>query len=242
MTLVSFRLELEHRLSPGVEEGLEVYMRRITLAALVLLLAAVPAAFVLAQSQDPLITSARQAVQQGDHDGAISMLRFGLASRPGDEAIKQELVNVLMRKQEALRQQVAELSREISELRGTAAGRSSISASGISAGISASRVGAVGASAPVRVGGTIKTPTRIVDVKPVYPQVAQSARVQGMVILEALIDEFGAVADAKVLRGQPLLNEAAIEAVRQWRYSPTLLNGVPVPVIMTVTVTFTLQD
>ena len=96
-------------------------------------------------------------------------------------------------------------------------------------------------TAPVRVGGKIAQPQKRHDVKPVYPPIAQSARVQGIVIIEATIGPDGSVKDAKVLRGQPLLNEAALEAVRQWKYTPTLLNGVPVPVIMTVTVTFTLQ-
>ena len=93
----------------------------------------------------------------------------------------------------------------------------------------------------MRVGGDIKQPQKRRDVKPVYPPIAQSARVQGLVIIEATIGPDGRVRDAKVLRGVPLLNDAALEAVRQWQYTPTLLNGVPVPVIMTVTVTFTLQ-
>ena len=76
---------------------------------------------------------------------------------------------------------------------------------------------------------------------PVYPPVAQSARVQGIVILEAVIGPNGNVTEVKVLRSVPLLDEAAITAVKQWQYTPTLLNGVPVPVIMTVTVNFTLQ-
>lgn len=95
--------------------------------------------------------------------------------------------------------------------------------------------------APVRVGGAIKQPQKVQDKKPIYPPIAQSARVQGIVIIEATIGPDGSVRDAKVLRGQPLLNESALEAVRQWKYTPTLLNGVPVSVIMTVTVTFTLQ-
>ena len=94
---------------------------------------------------------------------------------------------------------------------------------------------------PVRVGGNISPPTKTKDVPPVYPPVAQSARVQGIVILEAVIGPSGRVTDVTVLRSVPLLDEAAIEAVRQWEYTPTLLNGVPVPVIMTVTVNFTLQ-
>ena len=90
-------------------------------------------------------------------------------------------------------------------------------------------------------GGNISPPTKTKDVPPVYPPVAQSARVQGIVILEAVIGPSGTVTDVKVLRSVPLLDEAAITAVKQWEYTPTLLNGVPVPVIMTVTVNFTLQ-
>src|SRR5437868_4259489 len=95
--------------------------------------------------------------------------------------------------------------------------------------------------APVRVGGNIRPPTKTKDVKPTYPAIAQSARVQGVVIIEATIGPNGAVQEAKVLRSIPLLDQAALDAVRQWQFTPTLLNGVPVPVIMTVTVNFTLQ-
>ena len=77
--------------------------------------------------------------------------------------------------------------------------------------------------------------------RPVYPPIAQSARVQGVVIIEATIGPDGVVKDARVLRSIPLLDQAALDAVRQWVFTPTLLNGVPVPVIMTVTVQFTLQ-
>jgi len=97
------------------------------------------------------------------------------------------------------------------------------------------------ANAPVRVGGDIKEPTKIRDVRPVYPQEAQDARVQGIVIIEAVIDELGSVVDARVLRSVPLLDEAAVDAVRQWKFTPTLLNNEPVSVIMTVTVNFTLN-
>jgi periplasmic protein TonB len=96
-------------------------------------------------------------------------------------------------------------------------------------------------SAPVRVGGNIRPPTKTKDVRPVYPPIAQSARVQGVVIIEATIGADGKVKDAKVLRSIPLLDQAAVDAVKQWVFTPTLLNGVPVPVIMTVTVNFTLQ-
>jgi protein TonB len=93
----------------------------------------------------------------------------------------------------------------------------------------------------VRVGGTIAEPTKLRHVNPVYPDIAKQARVQGVVILEATISPTGKVTAVKVLRGVPLLNEAALEAVKQWEYTPTLLNGVPVPVIMTITVNFRLQ-
>jgi protein TonB len=96
-------------------------------------------------------------------------------------------------------------------------------------------------AAPVRVGGNIKPPTKTHDVRPVYPPIAQSARVQGVVIIEATIGADGRVKDTKVLRSIPLLDQSAVDAVKQWRFTPTLLNGVPVPVIMTVTVNFTLQ-
>ena len=76
---------------------------------------------------------------------------------------------------------------------------------------------------------------------PIYPPIAQSARVQGIVIVEAIIGPDGRVTDVRVLRGIALLNAAAMDAVRQWEFTPTLLNGIPVPVIMTVTVNFTLQ-
>ena len=79
------------------------------------------------------------------------------------------------------------------------------------------------------------------NVNPVYPQDAQDARVQGVVIIEARIEADGTVSRARVLRSIPMLDEAAVDAVRQWQFTPTLLNGQPVPVIMTVTVNFTLQ-
>jgi TonB family protein len=93
----------------------------------------------------------------------------------------------------------------------------------------------------VRVGGDIKEPKKILDVKPVYPQVAMAAAVQGIVIMEVLIDEQGGVAAARVLRSMPLLDQAAMDAVKQWRFTPTLLNGVAVQVLMTITVNFSLQ-
>ena len=82
---------------------------------------------------------------------------------------------------------------------------------------------------------------RFATSQPVYPPIAQAARVQGIVIIEATIGADGRVVNARILRSVPLLDQAALDAVRQWQYTPTLLNGVPVPVIMTVTVKFTLS-
>ena len=95
--------------------------------------------------------------------------------------------------------------------------------------------------APIRVSNGIRPPTKVKDVSPIYPSFAQAARVQGIVILEAIIGPDGSVREARVLRSIPLLDQAALDAVRQWKFTPTLLSGVPVPVVMTVTVTFTLK-
>jgi periplasmic protein TonB len=92
-----------------------------------------------------------------------------------------------------------------------------------------------------RVGGDIKPPQKVVHVAPVYPPLARAARVEGIVILEAVIDEDGSVRDVRLLRSVQLLDAAASEAVRQWRFTPTLLNGQPVPVVMTITVAFKLR-
>lgn len=94
---------------------------------------------------------------------------------------------------------------------------------------------------PVRVGGNIPTPTIVTRVAPVYPAEALNANVQGVVILEATIDTTGRVSDARVLRSIPMLDQAAVDAVSQWEFTPTYLNGMAVPVIMTVTVNFTRQ-
>ena len=93
---------------------------------------------------------------------------------------------------------------------------------------------------PVPVGGVIRPPTRVAYVQPVYPQMALAARIEGTVILQAVIDEKGSVRELRVLRGHPLLDDAAIQAVTRWQFTPTLLNGTTVPVVMTVTVAFML--
>ncbi len=93
----------------------------------------------------------------------------------------------------------------------------------------------------MRIGGAVKAPERVRYVQPVYPPDARDAGVTGIVIIEAIVDETGRVAQTKVLRSVPGLDQAAVDAVLQWEYTPTLLNGAPVPVLMTVTVNFTMQ-
>ena len=94
---------------------------------------------------------------------------------------------------------------------------------------------------PFRPGGKVKYPEKVRDVRPVYPQIAISGGVEGRVIIEAIITVDGKVKDARILRSIPLLDRAALEAVNQWVFSPTLLNGVPVPIIITVSVDFKLR-
>ena len=94
----------------------------------------------------------------------------------------------------------------------------------------------------VRVGGVVREPRKIKDVPPVYPELAKRARIQGVVILECVINPQGRVENVKVLRGLATLDEPAVEAVRQWTYTPTLVDGVPTSVVMTVTVNFLLRN
>lgn len=97
---------------------------------------------------------------------------------------------------------------------------------------------------PVRIGGNIRPPRKLVDVRPIYPQAMRDAGLEGTVSLGALIDVDGRVASVRVNGAQvhPELAKAAADAVRQWRFSPTLLNGEAVEVFMTVLVSFNLQD
>ena len=96
-------------------------------------------------------------------------------------------------------------------------------------------------STPLRVGGEIQEPRKTRHVNPVYPRDAVAARIQGVVILECTVSPQGKVVQVKTLRSVPMLDAAAIEAVKQWEYTPTLLNGVPTPVIITVKLHFRLD-
>jgi TonB family protein len=93
----------------------------------------------------------------------------------------------------------------------------------------------------LKVGDNIKPPAIIVKVNPTYPQEAQDRRIQGVVVLAIVIGEDGSVIDTEVRRSVPELDQAAVDAVLQWEYERTLLNGKPVEVEMDVTINFTLS-
>ena len=88
------------------------------------------------------------------------------------------------------------------------------------------------------IGGSLREPRKVRDVKPIYPEVALLSGIEGSVIVEAIVGTEGTVVNPRVVKGVPLLDQAVIDAVRGWRFTPTLLNGTPVPVTMMVNVTF----
>jgi TonB family protein len=97
---------------------------------------------------------------------------------------------------------------------------------------------------PLRVGGNIRVPTKTLDVKPTYPKSMRDAGREGVVPLEAVIGTDGSVTSVRVLTAQvhPDFAIAAVDAVRQWKFTPTLLNGAPVEVVMKVSIQFGLSD
>src|SRR5258707_1177705 len=108
-------------------------------------------------------------------------------------------------------------------------------------GVVGGQVGATG-DKPMRVGGDVMPPRAVKRVEPVYPDVGRKAKIQGIVILETIIDRDGNVTDVRVLKGLPLgLDQSAIDAVKRWKFEPGRLNGQPVPVIFTLTVNFMLH-
>lgn len=130
-----------------------------------------------------------------------------------------------------------------------------VGATGVEGGVGGGAVGGVlggiiGGAAPppppkptqtrIRVGGNVAAAKLTRQVQPVYPQIAKTAHVQGTVLLHAIIAKDGTIQELQYVSGPPLLMKAAMDAVREWRYSPTLLNGEPVEVDTTVQVVFTL--
>ena len=98
--------------------------------------------------------------------------------------------------------------------------------------------GATPPISPVRVGGAVRAPRKIVDVKPIYPEGARAVQAGGAVILVVIIATDGSVSSARVVRSMPVFDQAAIDAVTQWKFEPTMLNGVPVEVEMNVLINF----
>jgi protein TonB len=94
---------------------------------------------------------------------------------------------------------------------------------------------------PRRLHQGIQAPKKVVDVAPEYPSLARQSRIEGIVILDVIIDETGNVTSTRVLKSVALLDQAAIDAVRQWKFTPAGLNGEAIPIVMTVTVAFRLQ-
>jgi protein TonB len=89
-----------------------------------------------------------------------------------------------------------------------------------------------------RAGRDVTPPAKLTGNPPVYPELAKRARLEGDVVIECTIDPSGRIVNATVTKSVPLLDQAALDAVAAWRYRPTLVDGVPVPVLMTVTVRF----
>lgn len=94
----------------------------------------------------------------------------------------------------------------------------------------------------IRVGGQVQAAKIVDQLRPIYPPLAKQARIQGVVRLEAIINRQGLIENLRVVSGHPLLIQSALDAVRQWRYQPTLLNGEPVEVVTTIDVVFTLSQ
>jgi protein TonB len=94
----------------------------------------------------------------------------------------------------------------------------------------------------LRVGGDVKPPRQVLRIEPKYPSIARQSRIEGMVLIEAVIDEHGNVVQAHVVTGPGLLVPSALAAVLQWKYEPTYLNGVPVSISMSVQVMYSLSS
>jgi len=121
---------------------------------------------------------------------------------------------------------------------------------GVGGGVPGGVLGGIIGSAPppppkptqmrIRVGGNVQGAKLVHQVQPIYPQIAKTAHVSGTVLLHAIIAKDGSIQELQYVSGPPLLMRAAMDAVHEWRYQPTLLNGEPVEVDTTIQVVFTL--
>ncbi len=159
------------------------------------------------------------------------------ATRPRTEPPSAPSLTVPMAVPENVVPEAADLGSESAEPGGVEGG--------VPGGVVGGIVEALPEAAPpprlVHAGGAIREPTKVKHVNPVYPEVAARAMVQGNVVVELQISTEGRVTEARVVQGIPLLDAAALAAVRQWVYTPPLVDGVPVRLIMTVTVRFRIK-
>lgn len=113
---------------------------------------------------------------------------------------------------------------------------------GVVGGVPGGVPGGVVTEEPLRVGGAVTRPEKVSGANPVYTEMARKARLTGIVIIEAIIDERGNVVNARILKGLPMgLDRAALDAVQNWRFKPATLQGRPVKVYYTLTVNFQVQ-
>lgn len=99
-----------------------------------------------------------------------------------------------------------------------------------------------GPKAPIRVGGKVRAPKSVYTPAPKYPVIARQTKIQGTVVIDAVLDEAGRVIEARIVSGHPLLIQAALDTVKEWRYEPSYLNNQPISVALIVNVTFVLQQ
>ncbi len=166
--------------------------------------------------------------------------------------VQTDIVNGQLRTPTKIPQKVAMIKEEETPPMATTAGVVGGVPGGVPGGQLGGVIGGIVSSTPVAVP-KIATPQRvrvsqgvsqgnlINQVKPVYPQIAKNARIQGAVVLQAEINKGGTIENLRVISGHPMLVPSALEAVKQWRYKPYYLNGEPVAVETTITVNFTLS-
>ncbi|MGC2321231.1 MAG: TonB family protein [Terriglobales bacterium] len=168
------------------------------------------------------------------------------------KVVQTDLVNGQLRTPTKIPEKIAMIKEEAAPPPMTTAGVIGGVPGGVPGGSMGGVIGGIIGSTPVAVP-KVATPTRvrvsagvqqgnlISQIKPTYPAIAKSARIQGAVVLQAEISKTGTIENLRVMSGHPMLVQSALDAVKQWRYKPYLLNGDPVPVETTITVNFTLS-
>ena len=167
------------------------------------------------------------------------------------KVVQTDLVNGQLRTPTRIPEKIAMIKEEAAPPPTTGVGVIGGVPGGVPGGSMGGVIGGIISSTPVAVP-KVATPTRVRvsagvqqgnlvnQVKPAYPAIAKSARIQGAVVLQAEISKQGTIENLRVISGHPMLVQSALDAVKQWRYKPYLLNGEPVPVETTITVNFTL--